>query len=153
MARPIGVRDGGGDLLGLLPSEVTGAGIEKCANGAPRCKEFNIPKQRQLRNGDSPAQALERGGEGNVDLQRRTGTNVLNGDKQHAVFEQEVDYHVWPPFHSCRLLYSQEVCAPSKGIEEQASPQIPSKAFPRVGHDHRLRPAFGPHPINSSLSG
>ena len=103
-ARPIAVRDGGGDLLGL-DSEVCG-GIGG-VNGR-KAQEFDVAK-RQLRNGRSPAKAPKRRFEGNVDLLRGLGTDVLNGDKKHAVFEDEIDDDVRPWFHRCPLFYSSVV--------------------------------------------
>src|SRR4029077_7406681 len=67
MPRPIGVRGSGGDPLGFLTGEVGGAGVEKRANGARSGKKFDVAKQRQLRNGGSPTEALEGRVEGNVD--------------------------------------------------------------------------------------
>src|SRR5580765_3290237 len=67
LPRPIRVRGSGGDLLRLLAGKIRGAGIQKCTNGAGRRKKFDVAKQRQLRNGGSPAEALEWRVEGNVD--------------------------------------------------------------------------------------
>ena len=80
----ISIRSSDSDLLGLFAGEICGAGVEKRANGACRRKEFDVAKQRQLRNGSCTTKALECRVEGNVDAQRRLGTNVLNGDEQHA---------------------------------------------------------------------
>ena len=67
LPRPIGVRGSGGDLFRLFAGEVCGGGIEKGANGAGRRKKFDVAKQRQLRNGGRPAEALEWRVECNVD--------------------------------------------------------------------------------------
>ena len=108
LARPIAVRDGCGNLLGLLTSEVCGAGVEQCSNRAGRGEEFDLPKQRQLGNGGSSAETLERRIEGNVDSLRGFGTDVLHRDEQHPVIEEEVDDDVRPQFHDCFLLYSRQ---------------------------------------------
>ena len=55
------------------------------------------------------AEALERRVEDNVDLLRGQGTDVLNGDKKHAVFEEEIDDDVRAWFHRCPLFYSSVV--------------------------------------------
>src|ERR1041385_1796987 len=75
-ARTIEVRDRNRDQFGLVTVEVCRARIEKSADGAGRRKEFDAAKQRQLRNGHSPAQALERRIEGNVDTLCRLGGTV-----------------------------------------------------------------------------
>ena len=112
LARPIAVRDGRGDLLGLLTGEICGAGIEECANGTGRRKEFDVAKQRQLGNRRSPAEAPERRVEGNLDLLRGLGTDVLNRDKKHAVFKDEIDDDVRAWFHRCPSFYSSVVSRP-----------------------------------------
>ena|SRR5713226_6378227 len=101
LARPIAIRDGNCDQFGLFTGEVCGAGIEKRADGAGRRKKLDVAKQRQFRNGHSTAEALERRIEGDVDSLCGLGTDVLKGNEQHAVFEDEVDDDVWTWFHRC----------------------------------------------------
>jgi hypothetical protein len=50
-----------------------------------------------------------------VDLLRGLRTDVLNGDKKHPVFEDEIDDDVRPWFHRCPFILLKR-CEPTRPV-------------------------------------